>query len=178
MIPKIKKILYATDLSVGASHAFGYAIRLAMNEDAKISIVNVFEKLSNNANIQMRSGDFSSAKIKLTELIKTKLNQYFEKEKCEGCQFERLIENIYVTSGFPVEEIIGHARNGNYDLIVMGTHGHGFLYSAFIGSTAKKIVQQSEIPVLVVRLKEERTLRKGAEGVASSPKNEASKRTN
>lgn len=154
MIPKIRKILYATDLSASASHAFGYAIRIALNDDAKISIINVCEKLTNNANIQMRSKDFETAKHKLTEVIKAKLNQYFEKEKYDGCQFTKLIGDIYVTSGMPVEAIIAQAKEGNYDLIVMGTHGHGFLYSALIGSTAKKMVQQSAIPVLVVRLQD------------------------
>lgn len=154
MIPKISKILYATDLSLSASHAFGYAIRLAITNDAKISIINVCEKLTSNTNIKMRSSDFSAAKEKLTDLIKSKLVKYFEKEQCDGCQFSKLIENIYVTSGMPVEAIISQAKEGEYDLIVMGTHGHGFLYSALIGSTAKKMVQQSEIPVLVVRLQD------------------------
>lgn len=152
MIPKIKKILYATDLSSSARHAFGYALRLAISNEAKISIINVCEKLPNQANIKMRSNDFGTAKEKLTELIKAKLQKYFENEQCNGCQFTKYIENIYVTSGVPVETIITQAKKGQYDLIVMGTHGHGFLYSAVIGSTAQKMVQQSDIPVLVVRL--------------------------
>lgn len=154
MIPKINKILYATDLSESASHAFGYAIRLAMSNEAKLSIINVYEKLTNQTNIQMRSEDLATAKKKLAEKVKTKLFQYTEKEKNGECQFDNLIENIYVAYGSPVEEIIDQAKAGHYDLIVMGTHGHGFLYSAVIGSTAKKMVAKSEIPVLVVRLPE------------------------
>jgi len=153
MIPKINKILYATDLSEGASHAFGYAIRLALTNEAKISIINVCEKFTNQANIVMRSEDEASAKDKLAASIKEKLKQYCETEKKDdSCQFIKLVENIYVTTGMPVESIIEHATSGNYDLIVMGTHGHGFLYSAVIGSNAQKMVQQSKIPVLVVRL--------------------------
>lgn len=152
MIPRIRKILYATDLSASANHAFGYALRIAMNEEAKLSIINVCEHLSHNANIQMRSADFATAKSRLTEVIKGKLKLYFEKEKCDGCQFEKLIGNIYIASGTPVDAIIAQAKEGNYNLIVMGTHGHGFLYSALIGSTAKNMVGQSDIPVLVVRL--------------------------
>lgn len=152
MIPKIKKILYATDLSAGASHAFGYAMSIAISNEARISIINVYEKFSHNTNIQMRSQDFASAKIKLTERIKARLLEYSKKEGDSECYFTKFIENIYVTSGTPVEEIIDQAKDGNYDLIVMGTHGHGFLYSTLIGSNAKKMIQQSEIPVLVVRL--------------------------
>lgn len=161
MIPRIKKILYATDLSASASHAFGYAIRIALNENAKISIINVCEKLTNNTNIKMRSNDFATAKNRLTEIIRSKLDQYFDKEKSDDekeqsdeCQFSKFIENVYITSGMPVESIIAQAETGGYDLIVMGTHGHGFLYSALIGSTAQKMVQQSKIPALVVRLQD------------------------
>ena len=38
----------------------------------------------------------------------------------------------------PVEEIINLAKEGKYDVIVMGTHGHGFLFHAVIGSTAAR----------------------------------------
>ncbi|UWZ79439.1 universal stress protein [Geoalkalibacter halelectricus] len=152
MIPKINKILYATDLSAGASHAFGYAISVAMGCEAKISIINVYEKLSHNANIEMRSEDFSSAKIKLTNKIKARMSQFAKKEGYDECLYEKLIGSIYVASGNPVEEILEQARDGDYDMIVMGTHGHGFLYSALIGSTARKMIKESEIPVLVVRL--------------------------
>lgn len=154
MIPKIKKILYATDLSEGASRAFSYAISLALSNDAKISIITIYEKMTHNTNIEMRSDDFKTAKIKLAEAIKSRLAHYFEKEKSDAVEYEKLIENIYINYGLPEVEITEKAKQGDYDLIVMGTHGHGFLFSALIGSTAKKVVQISEVPVLVVRLPE------------------------
>ena len=73
MIPKIKKILYATDLSAGANYAFGYALNVAMGNDAKVSIINVYEKHVNQTNISMRSNDFEIAKEKLTTKIKADL---------------------------------------------------------------------------------------------------------
>lgn len=154
MIPKIKKILYATDLSEGSSQAFAYAISLAITHDAKISIITVYEKMTHNTNIEMRSDDFKTAKIKLAEKIKSRMHHYFENEKNGDGEYEKLIENIYINYGLPEVEITGKAKQDNYDLIVMGTHGHGVLFSALIGSTAKKVVQISEVPVLVVRLPE------------------------
>jgi nucleotide-binding universal stress UspA family protein len=152
MIPKIKKILYATDLSEGASQAFGYAISLALSNDAKISIITVYEKMTHNTNIEMRSDDFKTAKLKLADEIASRLSLYFAKEKNGEGEYEKLIENIYINYGLPEIEITEKAKQDNYDVIVMGTHGHGFLFSALIGSTAKKVVQISEVPVLVVRL--------------------------
>jgi len=38
------------------------------------------------------------------------------------------------------------------DMIVMGSYGHNLLQGALLGGTARKVVKNSEIPVLVVRL--------------------------
>jgi nucleotide-binding universal stress UspA family protein len=43
MIPKINKILYATDLSKNSAYAFRYAIKSAEVHDAKIDILNILE---------------------------------------------------------------------------------------------------------------------------------------
>lgn len=155
MIPQIKKILYATDLSANANYAFGYAVNMAISNQAKVSIINVYEQHVSQTNISMRSSNFEIAKERLAGRIKADLSLYCEKEKFEGCQYEQLIGEIYVASGLPVDAILNTAKESDYDLIVMGTHGHGLLFTALIGSTARKMVQYSEIPVLVVRLPEE-----------------------
>lgn len=49
MIPDIKKILYATDLSENARYALGYAAALANRFDAQITVLHVAEELSQNA---------------------------------------------------------------------------------------------------------------------------------
>lgn len=152
MIPKIKKILYATDLSKNASYAFSYAISNALQHEAKISIIHVHEKIASSADLQLTAGDYESAKEKLVEIIKERIEEYDELEKLDGCIYTKLIDQIIVKSGMPVEAILQQATEGDYDLIVMGTHGHGILFSTFIGSTAQKMVQQSKIPVLVVRI--------------------------
>ena len=155
MIPKIKKILYATDLSANANYAFGYALNVAMGNDAKLSIINVYEKHVSQTNITMRSNDFETAKLKLAAKIKADLALFYKKEQIEDGMYDTLIGEIYVATGLPVDAILAKAKANDYDLIVMGTHGHGLLFSALIGSTARKMVQFSEIPVLVVRLPEE-----------------------
>ena len=43
MIPQIKKILYATDLSKNSSYAFFYATDMARRHEAKIVILHAVE---------------------------------------------------------------------------------------------------------------------------------------
>ena len=56
--------------------------------------------------------------------------------------------------GDPVDLIIETAEKMKCDLIVMGTQGQGGLAKMMLGSTARKVLKRSKIPVLVVRLSE------------------------
>ena len=46
MIPQIKKILYATDLSKNSEYAFYYAVDMAKKHDAEIIILHAIEPIS------------------------------------------------------------------------------------------------------------------------------------
>jgi nucleotide-binding universal stress UspA family protein len=61
---------------------------------------------------------------------------------------------IFLKNGDPADIIVQTAKEQKCDLIVMGTHGHGGIADVLIGSTAKRVVRQSTIPVLVIRLPE------------------------
>jgi nucleotide-binding universal stress UspA family protein len=49
-----------------------------------------------------------------------------------------------------VEAMLAAAKEHKADLIVVGSHGQGAMATAFVGSTALKLLHNSEVPVLVV----------------------------
>lgn len=49
------------------------------------------------------------------------------------------------------ETIAKAAADGGFDLLVMGTHGHGALGKLVMGSVSTKVLANSTIPVLLVR---------------------------
>ena len=53
--------------------------------------------------------------------------------------------------GHPVEEILKTAAKEKSHLVVMGTHGHGLIGRALMGSIAQRVVADSDIPVLLVK---------------------------
>jgi nucleotide-binding universal stress UspA family protein len=53
--------------------------------------------------------------------------------------------------GNPGAEIVKAAKKDKAQLIVMGTHGHGILGRAILGSVAQNVLTQAEIPVLLVK---------------------------
>lgn len=164
MFPEIKKILYATDLSENAKHAFGYAASFSNRFGAAITVFHVIEELNPQITFQMMDllGDEKwreiqgARKLEAGELIRKRLQDFCKKEGENNAACSFLVNEIKVSTGHPVEEIIEEAHKGGYDLVVMGTHGHGILAGAMMGSTAMRVLRRSRIPVTVVRLEPEK----------------------
>ena len=49
------------------------------------------------------------------------------------------------------ETIAKLATSGKFDLLVMGSHGHGTLVNLVMGSVATKVLASCKVPVLLVR---------------------------
>ncbi len=169
---KIKKILFATDLSESARQSLAYAVSLSNLYGAGITIVHALEETQGmEAAIAYHVGAEAWARIKKKQEdsarsaiigkqravdpgMKDALTQFYEtvSENEENQSF--VLDEVVVGRGNPVDVIIEAAQAKECDLIVMGSHGHGGLAGILMGSTAKKVVQQSKIPVLIVRLPE------------------------
>jgi nucleotide-binding universal stress UspA family protein len=53
--------------------------------------------------------------------------------------------------GNPGQEVVKAAKKEKANLIVMGTHGHGILGRALLGSVAQNVLTECDIPVLLVK---------------------------
>jgi nucleotide-binding universal stress UspA family protein len=53
--------------------------------------------------------------------------------------------------GHPGEAVAELAESGKYDLVIMGSHGHGALTGAVLGSVATRVLAHCKTPVLIVR---------------------------
>jgi nucleotide-binding universal stress UspA family protein len=86
------------------------------------------------------------------------VDQYYadEGEKVVGpvCKFlaRHGVEAKRVLKVGPVGETIAKlADAGKFDLLVMGTHGHGALGKLVMGSVSTQVLANSHVPVLLVR---------------------------
>jgi nucleotide-binding universal stress UspA family protein len=165
MLPEIKKILYATDLSPNAQYAFSYAASLADHYDAKITVLHVLETLNPNTAMEVQGyfGEEEWDKIQkekqegLLDDITSRLNDFCTQisGKLKDCKI--IVENILSVAGVPAEEILKLADKQDVDVIVMGSHGHGLFTDALMGGTARRVINRSPAPVLVVRPEEEQS---------------------
>ena len=163
MLPQIKNILYATDLSDNARYAYKYAASIAQQYEAQITILHVIENLTTETFLQIhgfvgeekwnqlqkeKQADFVSR-------IQGRLSNFCDEinSEMDACTFQ--VEKILVKDGIPADEILHQADLNDADMIVMGTRGFGMFKDALMGGTARRVVRRSAIPVMVVRLPEE-----------------------
>ena len=158
MLPQIKKILCATDHSKNSAYAFYYAIEVARKSDAKIVILHVVEFLPRAIHpVGGEHGHFEIEKID-TELTKTNLHKFCEKAETKvGSPCVELVSNTIIRIGYPVEEILEVADEEGCDLIILGTHGKGFLKRTFLGSVSDAVLQRTQKPVLLIPLPSEKS---------------------
>jgi nucleotide-binding universal stress UspA family protein len=164
MIPEIKNILYATDLSKNSSYAFLYAVDMAKKHNAKIVLLHSInpvrylysEEMSNRILEILEKGKKAEQEMDLQE-IKEHLQKFCEKAEGQiGYPCVDLVSKILVPLGHPVEEILNAAEKEGCDAIVLGTHGKGFLKHTFLGSVAEAVLARTLRPVLVIPLPSEK----------------------
>jgi nucleotide-binding universal stress UspA family protein len=165
MIPQIRKILYATDLSKNSVYAFRYATKIAEKFDAAMIILHVIEPVPSIARHYMKIYvDESKWEEKVRyeqdlaiERIRKRLQEFCKQETQDAPQCLALVSSILVRPGYPVEEILKAADEEDCSMIVLGTHGKGFLKQTFLGSVARSVLDRAKKPVFIVPLSDEET---------------------
>jgi len=154
MLPEIKKILYATDMSETSLLAFRYALSLAKRYGAKISVIHVLPNIPKYVESQITPFVTKEKMIETSlELLRQQVHNFCEEVTCKLPGTEDVIEGIWIRQGVPDQVILAEAKEGQADLIVMGQHGHSVVTDAlFMGGTARRVVHHSKLPVLLVRL--------------------------
>ena len=71
------------------------------------------------------------------------IRQFFEKQGIQA--------NYVAKVGPAAETIAATADKGKFDLLMMGSHGHGTLTNLVMGSVATKVLANCSTPVLLVR---------------------------
>jgi len=71
------------------------------------------------------------------------IRSFFEKQGLKA--------NFVGKVGAPADAVVALAAKGDFDLIVMGSHGHGSLSNLVLGSVATCVLAQTQVPVLLIR---------------------------
>jgi nucleotide-binding universal stress UspA family protein len=136
------KILVAIDGSSAADHALSKAVELAALSGARLIGLAVEGPLPAYA-----------ATIGEVEEVKREKDAFFERlvARARAEALASGIElNVEFRAGHAAELIVRVARELEVDLIVLGHRGH-FLRDHLLGSTADRVAEHAECPVMIVR---------------------------
>ena len=128
MIPEIKKILYATDLSEGARRALGYAASIANRFGAGVTILHVIEDTSpyQDSLVMNILGEDRWQQLraeneeKVISMIKDKVKNFCDEisKEMPACPF--VTDDIIARIGHPVEEILKMAKDIQAAMLTAG----------------------------------------------------------
>jgi nucleotide-binding universal stress UspA family protein len=145
-VEEFSTILLTTDFSDTSRRAFGPALTLARKFGAKLLVVYVEEDRLPPMVIEymavgmddLMDQQRTRADERLKEFVRTHLGEHADVE-------------AVVAMGTPHVEIVRLAEERKADLIVIATHGRGFISHAIMGSTSERVLRRASCPVMVVR---------------------------
>jgi len=146
----MKKILFPTDFSDAANHAFIYALQVAKKLGAQIITLHVY---------QLPDIKALHLPVTLKEVYDSLKVEVFENYRDEVPFLRKIAEeNGYgdvpmthsLEEGESIPGILKAAQSTGADMIVMGTKGAGWLKEIFIGSVAGEVLENAPCPVLAV----------------------------
>ena len=129
-------IVYATDFSSGSARALGYAVALAEEDRADLTLLHVIESKpgSDSELLEWKRLD----RERLSGMLPSGADLAYEPE-------------IEVEAGIPEVEIVRLADTRKADLIVMGSHSGGTTATHVPWSTLHHVLRNAHCPVLTVR---------------------------
>lgn len=143
----IKRILVPVDFSPMSRAALDHALRLGQALGATVEVLHVHESAYTG---------FDTLVILPLDLP----SQRWEQQRGQilrelgsflGPDRDRVLA-VKVEPGVPADVIPEVAREGEVDLIVMGTHGRGGLSRLVVGSVAEAVMRKAHCPVMTLKL--------------------------
>lgn len=142
---KLEKLLFPTDFSETADHAFKQAVALALARQAKLHIFH---------GVLLHSEDPHHLQTALKDYV-----EHLEKEalgllakKSSELEGKGLRVEISTARAFsPYDAIAEKAEELEPELIVMGTHGRTGVGKLLLGSVAEKVLRHAPFNVLTLR---------------------------
>ena len=134
-----RRIVCGIDFSPASITGLAYALAIAEETDAKLTMLNVIEPLADE------DYDVAVVRTEAEAAQLTKLHALIPEHARDYCTVETA-----VMEGSASRQLLRTAAAADADLIVLGVHGRTRLGLAVFGSNSKDVVTRAQCPVLVV----------------------------
>jgi nucleotide-binding universal stress UspA family protein len=155
-MPKIKKIIAATDLSKLSLAGVRYAMEMGRDQGAAVIVYHVIDSEGD----RFAGRDDLSQADTLVPRQKQRLVEFI-KENCADLLGKVELQQV-VDLGVPYKKIVEKAEKEGADLVVISTHGRTGVDQFLLGSVTQRVVARAPCPVLSIRPTERQRGRKAA----------------
>src|SRR5262249_15654766 len=145
-LANIRRILVGIDFSESCAEAVSYALSVAQQSKAKVTLLHVAEFAMGDVSDQYRQS--------LMEGIRREMEKLIPPEARLWCQITTRVE-----FGIPYRLILKLADVEKTNMIVLGTHGKSMLARALVGSNAERVIRGAPSPVLAIPPKRQKKSR-------------------
>jgi len=153
----MEKILIAVDDTKGSKKAFSVCSEVCSCMSPKSIVLTYVEKFEGKSLIDEMLGDAEMSTLEevlqgteYQEALDTKaqaiLDYYKKALENKGINGVRTV----IRKGHPAEEILKTAKKEKADMIIIGSRGKRVSH-VFMGSVSREVVNNAEIPVLIVK---------------------------
>lgn len=146
-----KTMLVPTDFSPGSRAALSLAADLAKVHGATLVVLHVAELLPGLTADTMVHADGGGAPVRLEDFHRAQTLAWMDQDRELAHAKEVPVELVFVL-GAVVPVVLAEAAQRRADVIVMGTHGRSGIAHLVMGSVAERVLRQSRVPVLTVRV--------------------------
>ncbi len=139
------KILVAIDGSKFSKHAIAYLVEHfdMLGRTSQVTLINVHAPIPPHA---------------AATLGRQTVQAYYKDESEKALKGPRatlgkagIASKEVMAVGDPGDEVSSLATKGKFDMVIMGSHGHGLFKNLVMGSVATKVLAGCSVPVLIVR---------------------------
>jgi universal stress protein A len=139
-----EKILCPVDFSETSHAAMHVAVELAIKLGASIELFNAV------ALPMVAAADVPYPGAQVIDTILAASQESLAKWKKEAQELGATKVDTVQAMGLSAEGIVSRARHTQCGIIVMGTHGRGFIKRAILGSVAEQVLRRAPCPVMAV----------------------------
>jgi nucleotide-binding universal stress UspA family protein len=149
---KKMKLLVLTDLTAASGPAEREALKLAKKLKANLVLAySIGDQIRRLKDMLYSQRIVSQGVEEMFVKMREEANQSL-KRKVQAYQRQGVaVEGLMLKTEKDIARVVSKDAEEKYDMVVMGTHSRNKFLTAFLGSTARKMILRSPIPVLVVR---------------------------
>jgi nucleotide-binding universal stress UspA family protein len=144
----MKTIIAAVDFSNATAGVLEMAARIALSFKARLHLLHVVEPEPSYTAYGFTPDEFPALHAYQEEAKRRAANRMHE-------ELAKVLPDLPDTAteireGNPLHCLVDFVKESNADMVILGSHGHGFIASLLLGSVAEGMVRKATVPTLIV----------------------------